>query len=191
MTKPEQPDQPRHPGHSEQAGRPERPEAWGAPRSKVITWYDRAATVAGGAGLSGLDFMHALMDGMIPPPPIALLLNMRPTKVDRGLVVFECTPDESVYNPIGLVHGGLVCTLADSAAGCAVHTTLEPGVGYTSIDITVNYLRPVTLASGTLVATGRVTKPGRRVALATAEVTDGAGRLVATATSNCLILSPA
>jgi uncharacterized protein (TIGR00369 family) len=188
MSKPGQPDHPRHPGHPAQADRPEQPEAWGAPRSKVVTWYDQAATVAGGAGLSGLDFMHALMDGKIPPPPIALLLNMRPTKVDRGLVVFECAPDESVYNPIGLVHGGLVCTLADSVTGCAVHTTLEPGVGYTSIDITVNYLRPVTLGSGTLVATGRVTKPGRRVALATAEVTDGAGRLVATATSNCLIL---
>src|SRR5262249_29700335 len=110
--------------------------------------------------------------------------------------------DESVYNPIGLVHGGLVCTLADSVAGCAVHTTLAQGVGYTSIDLTVNYLRPVTLDSGTLVATGRVTKPGRRVALASAEVIDGAGRLVATeasegaggraatATSNCLILLP-
>jgi len=181
---------PEPPGRCVAAEAPAQPEAWGAPRSKVVTWYDHAATVAGGAGLSGLDFMQALMDGTIAPPPIALLLNMRPTKVDRGLAVFECTPDESVYNPIGLVHGGLVCTLADSVTGCAVQTTLEPGVGYTSIDITVNYLRPVTLASGTLVATGRVTKPGRRVALATAEVTDAAGRLVATATSNCLILPP-
>jgi hypothetical protein len=129
MSKPEQPDQPRPPGHPAQAGRPEQPETWGAPRSKVVTWYDQDATVAGGAGLSGLDFMHALMDGKIPPPPIALLLNMRPTKVDRGLVVFECAPDESVYSPIGLVHGGLVCALADSVTGCAVHTTLEPGVG--------------------------------------------------------------
>jgi uncharacterized protein (TIGR00369 family) len=170
---------------------PGQPDAWGAPRSKVVTWYDQAATVAGGAGLSGVEFMRALMDGKIPPPPIALLLNMLPTKVDRGLAVFECTPDESVYSPIGLVHGGLVCPLADSAAGCAVQTTLEPGAGYTTIDVAVNYLRPVTLASGTLVATGRVTKPGRRVALAAAEVTDATGRLVATATSNCLILPPA
>jgi uncharacterized protein (TIGR00369 family) len=191
MSKPAQPDQSPQRARPPRSGRLTPPEAWGAPRSRVVTWYDQAATVAGGAGLSGLGFMQALMDGTIPPPPIALLLNMRPTKVGHGLAVFECTPDESVYNPIGLVHGGLVCTLADSAAGCAVHTTLEPGAGYTSIDITVNYLRPVTLASGTLVATGRVTKPGRRVALATAEVTDSAGRLVATATSNCLILSPA
>jgi uncharacterized protein (TIGR00369 family) len=157
----------------------------------MVTWHDQAATAAGGAELSGLGFIQALIDGRIPPPPIALLLNMRPTRADHGLAIFECIPDESVYNPIGLVHGGLVCALADSAAGCAVHTTLEPGAGYTSIDITVNYLRPVTLATGTLVATGRVAKPGRRVALATAEVTDSAGRLVATATSNCLILSPA
>jgi uncharacterized protein (TIGR00369 family) len=132
--------------------------------------------------------MQALADGHLPPPPIALLLNMRPVKVERGLVVFECTPDESVYNPIGVVHGGLICTLADSAAGCAVHTTLEARVGYTSIDITVNYLRPVTLGTGTLVATGRVTKPGRRIALAAVEVHDQSGRLVATATSNCLII---
>src|SRR6516165_7673734 len=185
MSKPTRPDQRAHPGRPGRAARAGLPEAWGAPRSKVVTWYDQAATVAGGTGLSGLQFMQALLDGEFPPPPIALLLNMRPTKVDRGLAIFECTPDESVYNPIGLVHGGLVCTLADSVAGCAVHTTLEPGVGYTSIDITVNYLRPVTLASG------RVTKPGRRVASATAEVADSVGRLVATATSNCLILSPA
>jgi uncharacterized protein (TIGR00369 family) len=191
MSKPAHPDQSPQRAHPAPSGRLTPPKAGGAPRSKVVTWYDQAATVAGGAGLSGLGFMQALIDGTIRPPPIALLLNMHPTKADHGLAVFECTPDESVYNPIGLVHGGLVCTLADSAAGCAVHTTLGPGVGYTSIDITVNYLQPVTLATGTLVATGRVTKPGRRVALATAEVTDSAGRLVATATSNCLILSPA
>lgn len=180
MSKPARPDQSPQPRHTARAGRPEQPKAWGPPRSKVVTRYDPAATVAGGAGLSGLGFMQALVDGKIPPP-IAQLLNMHPTKADHGLAFFECTPDESVYNPIGLVHGGLVCTLADSAGGCAVHTTLEPGARYTSIDITVNYLRPVTLATGTLVATGRVTKPGRRIALATAEVTDRAGRLVATA----------
>jgi uncharacterized protein (TIGR00369 family) len=163
---------------------------WGPPRSKTVTWYDPAATVSEGAGLSGLAFMQALTEGRLPPPPIALLLGMRPRHVEQGEVVFECTPDESVYNPLGVIHGGLVCTLADTVAGCAVHTTLEAGVAYTSIDITVNYLRPVTLESGTLVATGRVTKPGRRIALAAAEVHDEAGRLVATATSNCLILRP-
>jgi uncharacterized protein (TIGR00369 family) len=69
---------------------------------------------------------------------------MRLTRVERGLAQFGCTRDQSAYNPIGVVHGGLVCTLADSVAGCAVHTTLDAGIGYTSTDITVNYLRPVT-----------------------------------------------
>jgi uncharacterized protein (TIGR00369 family) len=163
---------------------------WGEPRSKTVTWYDPAATVALGGGLSGLEFMQALAEGRIPPPPIAQLLGMWPTKVDVGLAVFACTPDESMYNPIGMVHGGMVCALADSAAGCAVHTTLDAGVAYSSIGITVNFLRPVTLGSGTLVATGRVVKPGRRVATATAEIVDGAGRLVATASSSCLIMAP-
>jgi uncharacterized protein (TIGR00369 family) len=166
---------------------PAHPE-WGEPRSKTVTWFDPMATVAAGAGLSGLEFIQALAAGEIPAPPIAQLLGMRPSKVGRGLVSFECAPDESVYNPLGLVHGGFICTLADTVTGCAVHTTLEAGTAYTSIDITVNYLRPVTVASGTLVATGRVTKPGRRIALAAAEVHDADGRLVATATSNCLIM---
>lgn len=163
---------------------------WGNPRSKQVTWYDPATVAAGADGLSGLEFITALAEGRIAPPPIASLLNMWPVRVQRGLVVFECVPDESVYNPIGVVHGGLLCTLADSVAGCAVHTTLDAGVGYTSIDITVNYARPVTLDSGRLTATGRVTKPGRRIALATAEITDAAGRLVAAASSNCLVIQP-
>ena len=128
-----------------------------------------------GAGRSGLEFMQDLAGGKIPPPPIAMLFGMWMARVERGFAQFECVPDESAYNPIGVVHGGLVCTLADSVAGCAVHTTLDAGIGYTSIDITVNYLRPVTVDSGTLVAVGRVTKPGRRVALASAEIRDGAG----------------
>jgi uncharacterized protein (TIGR00369 family) len=105
-----------------------------------------------------------------------------------GRVLFECEADESAYNPIGLVHGGLVCTLADTVAACAVQTTLDVGVGYTSIDLNVSYLRPVTADSGVLRATGRVTKPGRRVAYSTAEIVDQAGKLVVTATSSCLIM---
>jgi uncharacterized protein (TIGR00369 family) len=112
---------------------------------------------------------------------------MRMCEVDVGRVVFECQPDESAYNPIGVVHGGLVCTLADTVAACAVHTTLDPGVAYTSIDLNVSYLRPVTVSSGALRATGLVTKPGRRVAFSTAEIVDQADQLVATATSSCLV----
>ncbi len=141
--------------------------------------------------MSGLEFLQGMRDGLLPPPPIAGLIGMRLVEVDVGKVVFESEPDESVYNPIGLVHGGLVCTLADSVTGCAVHSTLEAGYGYTSIDINVSYLRAVTANSGTLRATGLITRPGRRVAFARAEIVDGFGKVVATATSSCLVMAPA
>jgi uncharacterized protein (TIGR00369 family) len=109
-------------------------------------------------------------------------------EVEVGRVVFECEADESAYNPIGVVHGGLVCTLADTVAACAVHTTLDLAVTYTSIDLNVSYLRPVTVDSGVLRATGFVTKSGRRVAFSKAEIVDDGGKLVATATSSCLVM---
>ncbi len=164
------------------------PARWGEPRSRTVTWYDPLATAAAGSDMSGLEFLRAMAGGSLPPAPIASLFLMTPIEADAGRVVFECEPDQSAYNPIGVVHGGLVCTLADTVAGCAVHSTLERGVGYTSIDINVNFLRPVTSQSGVLRATGRVIKAGRRVALAGAEIVDGAGRPVATATSNCLVM---
>jgi uncharacterized protein (TIGR00369 family) len=164
------------------------PMEWGEPRSRTVTWYDPLVTAAAGAQLGGLEYLRAIRDGTLPPAPIAALFRLTVSEVEHGLVVFECEPDESAYNPIGVVHGGLVCTLADSVAGCAVHSTMEVGEGYTSIDLAVSYLRPVTSASGVLRATGRVTKRGRRVAFSTAEVVDGAGKLVAAATSSCLVM---
>jgi uncharacterized protein (TIGR00369 family) len=140
--------------------------------------------------MSGLEFLRAIRDGELPPPPITSLLGLRAVEVEPGCVVFEVTPDESVYNPIGTVHGGLVCTLADTVAACAVHTTLEVGFAYTSIDLNVSYTRPVTRDSGTLRAVGTVVKPGRRVAFSRAEITDAAGKVVATATSSCLVMPP-
>ena len=119
---------------------------------------------------------------------MAAVLGFTIDEVEPGRVVFSCAPDASTYNPTGVVHGGLVCTLADSATACAVHSTLDAGVAYTSIDLAVSYLRPVTTDSGVLRAEGVVTKPGRRVAFARAEIVDGAGRTVATATSSCLVM---
>jgi uncharacterized protein (TIGR00369 family) len=161
---------------------------WGAERSRVITWHDPGLLARELPTMDGLAALQAMLAGTYPPPSIAAALGFTLGSVAPGEAVFTCTPDESLYNPLGTVHGGVVCTLLDSAIGCAVQTTLEAGVAYTSIDIMVNYLRPVTLDSGNLLATGRVIKPGRRVATATAEVHDGAGHLVATASSNCLIM---
>ena len=126
--------------------------------------------------------------GELPAPSMADLLRFRLTQVGDGEVEFTCTPDESMYNPLGAVHGGVVCALLDSAIGCAVHTTLEAGFSYTSIDLQVSYLRSVTAASAPLVATARVTKPGRRVAFATGHVRDGHDRLVASGSGSCLVM---
>lgn len=156
-------------------------------RSRTVSWQDPLASAAAAAGLSGLEAMRSLADGTIPPPPISELMRMSVTRVDRGEVVFACEPDESHYNPIGIVHGGLVCTVLDSVVGCAVHTTLEQGLGYTSLELKVSYLAAVTARSGTLTATGRVVKPGRRVAFAEGEVRDASGTVVATATSTLLV----
>jgi uncharacterized protein (TIGR00369 family) len=161
---------------------------WGTPASKLVQWYDPAITAAAASTMSGLDFLRAIMDGKLPPAPIASLFGFRPVEVEKGYVVFEGTPDESAYNPIGVVHGGLVCTMADTVAACAVHSTLDAGVAYTSIDLNVSYTRPVTRDSGTLRAVGTIVKPGRRVGFSRAEITDGSGKVVATATSSCLIM---
>ena len=162
-------------------------DGWGQPRSRTVTWWDPFVTARGMRGLSGRDFLQAMIDGRLPPPPINDLIRMTAVSAGEGTVEFHCLPDESAYNPIGLVHGGLVCTLLDSVAGCAIHTTLPPGIGYTSLEIKVSYLRPVRLGDGELTAVGRVTKPGRRAAFADGEVRDSSGRLISTASSTCLV----
>jgi uncharacterized protein (TIGR00369 family) len=162
--------------------------AFGAPRERTIRWH---APVAPSelASWSGLEVLAAIRDGAVAPPPMATVFGFRIAELEPGRIVFECEPDESTYNPLGVVHGGLVCTLADTVCGCAVHTMLPAGSTYTSIDLNVSYLRAVTLESGTLRATGVVRKVGRRVAFAEANVVDGIGREVATATSSLLVIS--
>jgi uncharacterized protein (TIGR00369 family) len=156
-------------------------------QSRVVTWRDPIATQATAASMSGLAYWQAVADGYLPPPPIAELMRMRVAGVENGRITFSCTPDASMYNPLGTVHGGAVCTLLDTATGCAMHTTLPEGVGYTSVEIKVNYLRAVTLASGTLTAVGTVVKAGSRIGFAEGTVTDASGNLVATASSTLLV----
>ena len=174
---------------TEQFDPPASPESWGAARTKQITWHDPLRTAGVIFDLSGIAAMEAIRDGVVAPPPIAAHFDFGVTTVAEGEVVFTCAPDESAYNPIGMVHGGLVCTLLDTVIGCAVHTTLPPRVAYTSIELKVNYLRPVHADRGALTARGWVTKPGRRVAFAEGEIRDGDGKLVATGSGSCLIMA--
>ncbi|MCV7424130.1 PaaI family thioesterase [Mycobacterium yunnanensis] len=137
--------------------------------------------------MPGIDYLRAMVDGILPPPPISGLMSFTMSAVEPGRVVFTCEPDDSAYNPIGAVHGGLVCTLLDSVAGCALHSTLPQGKGYTSIEIKVNYLKGVRTTSGPLTATGTVVKAGSRVGFTEGVVTDGSGAIVATASSTLLV----
>ncbi len=157
-------------------------------RTRLVSWHDPGATAAAVAGRSGLEFMEALQRGEIPAPPIMALLGSRLVSVEEGRAVFALVPDESHYNPIGSVHGGVVSTMLDSAAGCAVQTTLPAGVGYTSLDLSVKFVRGVRVETGEVLATGTVRHRGRRTALAEATLTDTEGRLLATATSSCVVL---
>jgi uncharacterized protein (TIGR00369 family) len=156
-------------------------------RTRTIAWDDPMAGAARAATMPGIDYLQGMIDGEIPAPPIAGLMNMTLVSVAPGTATFTCIPDESHYNPIGTVHGGFVCTALDSAAGCAVQTTLAAGTGYTSLEIKVSYLRGVSAATGELTVVGTVVKPGSRVAFAEAVVTDRAGRVVATASSTLLV----
>jgi uncharacterized protein (TIGR00369 family) len=162
-------------------------DSWGEQRSKVVSWHNPTPTTAVGLSMAGIDYLRAMVDGLLPPPPISGLMEFSIVAVDPGRVVFTCQPDESSYNPIGVVHGGLVCTLLDSVAGCALHSTLPEGKGYTSIEIKVNYLRAVRLTSGVLTATGTVVKSGSRVGFTEGVVTDPDGAVIATATSTLLV----
>jgi uncharacterized protein (TIGR00369 family) len=160
---------------------------WGPQRSKTITWHEPGPTTAKGLTMPGLDYLQAMADGRLPQPPIGGLMELAIVEADNGRVVFTCRPDESAYNPIGAIHGGLICTLLDSVTGCAVHSTLPAGKGYTTIEIKVNYLKAVRLTSGVLTATGTVVKPGSRVGFSEGVVTDESGAIVATATSTLLV----
>jgi uncharacterized protein (TIGR00369 family) len=158
-------------------------------RTRIVQWQDPLPVAEAGAAMSGLTYMRAIASGQVPPPPIAVLLNMMPVELDDGQAVFEGRPGEEHYNPIGVVHGGYAATLLDSALGCAVHTTLAAGVGYTTLSLETKFVRPLTRDVTTVRAAAEVVHRGRRQATAEGRLTDaGTGKLLAHATATCLIL---
>ncbi|MBF9132673.1 PaaI family thioesterase [Plantactinospora sp. S1510] len=157
------------------------------PRNRTFSWNDPAKSVAQLGRRGGLELLRAMIAGEVPSPPVTDLIAMGRMTADEGRVSVEMTAQEFHYNPLGTVHGGVLSILLDTAAACAVHTTLPAGMGYTSLDLNVKFLRPVTVESGLLRCEGTVLQRGRRTALAEAKLTDGRGRLVAHATSSCLL----
>src|SRR6201993_3682599 len=159
-------------------------------RERTFSWEDPVAIARAGAGLSGAEFFTAIAAGTIPPPPVMRALDFDGISFGEGRAVFRLTPREFHYNPLGTVHGGVFATLLDSACGCAVHTMLPAGIFYTSLDLSVKFLRPVTVETGPITAEGNVVHLGRRTALAAARITDAAGKVYVTATSRCLVIRP-
>ncbi|MFD3490279.1 PaaI family thioesterase [Streptomyces sp. NPDC058690] len=156
-------------------------------RSRTYEWEDPAVSAAAVGRTTGLEFVREIATGRLPSAPIAATLDFTLDEAEHGRVVFSLVPGEEHYNPIGSVHGGVYATLLDSAAGCAVQSTLPSGMGYTSLDLTVKFLRPVTVDTGRIRAVGTVTSSGRRTALAEARLLDEKDRLLAHATSTCML----
>jgi uncharacterized protein (TIGR00369 family) len=159
-------------------------------RERIVTWDDPHLGLRQAArrGLSGIDFLRAMLSGELPAPPMALLLGMALTEVEPGRVVFTVEPSEYHYNPLGVVHGGLAATLLDSAMGCAVQTLAPAGASYTTLELKVNLLRALRAGMGVVSGEGTVLHFGRQTALAEARLIGADGKLYAHATSTCLIV---
>ncbi|HET7310873.1 MAG TPA: PaaI family thioesterase [Mycobacteriales bacterium] len=148
---------------------------------------DRLARLA--PTYDGMDFLRAIQNGELPPPPVASLLGFDIVDVSRGEITFAMTPAEKHYNPIGSVHGGVIATLLDTVMGCALHTLLPRGAWYTTLDINVRYHCGITLRTGPVTAVGSVLHCGRRTATAEGKVVEqSTGRLMATSTSTLLVV---
>lgn len=158
-------------------------------RTRTYSWHDPLQTAARFTAQGGLEALHAVINGVEPQPPIAQTMNFKLVEVSEGRAVFAMTPAEYHYNPIGVVHGGVAATLLDSAMGCAINAGLPAGMAYTTLEIKVNYLRPLTMTTGPIRAEGKVVHLGRRMAVAEGRITDAEGKLYATASTTCLVMT--
>ena len=139
------------------------------------------------ASMPGLDFVRAILNGQLPAPPVMQTIEPFDSSAEPGLVVMHSIPGIRHYNPIGSVHGGYAATLLDSVMGLAVHTALPPGSGYTTLEFKVSFIKGMTRDTGTIRSEGRTMNVGRRAATAEARITDAKGRLLAHATTTCLV----
>jgi uncharacterized protein (TIGR00369 family) len=138
-------------------------------------------------GSTGLEILQKVGGGELPPPPIAELIDFVPIEVEHGRIVFQGTPGWQHYNPSGVVHGGYAATLLDTAVGGAIQSTLAAGIGFTTLELKVNYVRPMTEKTGPVRAEGKVISTGKQVAIAEGRIVDAVGRLYAHATTTCMV----
>jgi uncharacterized protein (TIGR00369 family) len=160
-------------------------------QSKVITWVDLTGDARPGAAMSGREVMDAMIAGALPRPPFAQVVGTQPVEAGDGRMVFRMVPESMHYNPQGVVHGGALTTLADSAMACAIITTLLPGELATTLELKINFVRAVTVATGPLRCEGLVVHRGGTIATAEGRVTgERDGKLYAHASTTCMILRP-
>jgi uncharacterized protein (TIGR00369 family) len=157
------------------------------PRTRTITWYDPLLALERGREMSGLEFLNAIIRGDLPIPPSSALLGIQPLSAEHGRVVMRLEPAEYLYNPVGVVQGGLISTLLDAVMGCAVASVMAAGEGYTTLEIKVNFVRPLRASAGPVEGEGTIIHAGGRVATAEGRVTDRSGQLYAHGVTTCLV----
>jgi uncharacterized protein (TIGR00369 family) len=157
-------------------------------RRRIVEWQDPLTGLEGARALSGIDYLRAMKSGDLPAPPVTQLVGFSLDVIESGRVVFDFVPGEVHYNPIGSVHGGILSVVLDSAMGCAVQSKLPMGALYTTLEFKVNFVRPVTAATGKLACEGRVIHTGTKTATAEGYLRDASGRLYAHSTTTCLLL---
>jgi len=152
-------------------------------RERVVDWQPPGPAAKAAAAMSGLEAMHALRDGILPPPPMARLIGFRMAVAEPGRIVMELEPNESLENTIGLLHGATAAALLDTAMGCAISTMLPAGQTSVTLDLKITYLRPLSVRSGTIQAEGKLIKLGRQTSYTEGFVRDGKGNLAVHATA--------
>src|SRR4051794_21981690 len=152
-------------------------------RERVVDCQARGPAATAAMGMSGLEAMRAIRDGLLPEPPMARLIDFRLRVAEPGRIVMELEPHESLENTIGLLHGATSAALLDTAMGCAISTMLPAGQTSVTLDLKLTYLRPLSVRSGTISAEGKVVKLGRQTSYAEGFVRGGSGNLAVHATA--------
>jgi uncharacterized protein (TIGR00369 family) len=155
-------------------------------RTHSITWADPSASARDASAVSGLDYLNAIKNGDIPPP-VARLIGYRIVEVEHGRAIFELYPAEYHYNPFATVHGGIACTLMDSAMTASVLSTLPVGQACSTIEIKTNFIRPITTKTGAVCCHAELIHAGSQIAMASGKIVDGKGKLYATGVSTLMI----
>lgn len=156
-------------------------------RERIVKWDDPAPGIAAAMSLTGIEYLRSIAAGELPAPPLAHLLGFEIETIEEGKVTFAMTPAECHYNPFGIVHGGVAATLFDSALGCAVQSLLPRATAAPTMQLNINYIRPITVSTGRVRCAGRVVHIGKRSATAEGRLVDTHGKLYAHATGTFVL----